>query len=149
MADASAAAEEFGLSDAIPEGWRPEEGSTIIGKVIGLTKGWSDQSMSNYPIVIIHDEITDKDVAVHGFHYVLRDRLGSLRPAVGERIGIKMGPKVPLKSNPSQSVQTYTVKIDGRSEDIWSDLPSPRQQRQLSTDDIPSTPAGSDDDIPF
>jgi len=157
--DAQAAA-EFGLSDALPEGWRPEDGSLIIGRITRLTKGWSDQRQEFYPILVIHDELTDKDVAVHGFHFVLLDRLTALRPQEGERIGIKMGPKVPLKSNPNRSVQTYTVKVEGRSEDVWGDITNPRTANTTQSvvkvqgtgsrqEEIPVADAHSDDDIPF
>lgn len=149
--EAETAAAEFGLSDALPEGWRPTEGSVLIGNVVGLTKGWSDYQQSFYPIVIVHDELSGKDIAVHGFHFVMMDRLTALRPQVGERIGFKMGPKVPLKSNPKQSVQTYTVKIEGRTEDIWDDIQSPRAnapaaQAQARVTDVET---GDSDEIPF
>lgn len=148
---AEAAAQEFGLNDAMPDGWRPNEGDVIVGKIMSLTKGWSDYQECFYPIMIIHDEVTDKDVAVHGFHFVLMDRLTALRPRVGERIGLKMGPKIPLKSNPKQSVQTYTVKIEGRSEDIWGDIQNPRvnPQQQTLPDAQPVSTVSDDSDIPF
>jgi hypothetical protein len=146
------AASEFGLGE-LPEGWRPDEGSTIIGPVTELTTGWSDQQQSYYPIVVIHDELTDKDIAVHCFHFALKEKVTTLRPTVGERIGIRMGAKVPLKSNPSRSVQTYTVKIDGRTEDIWDKVDNPRvaapaAQTQGRLVDV-EPDAQSDDDIPF
>jgi len=153
--DEQTAAEQFGLSDALPEGWRPEEGDLVIGKILSMTKGWSDYQQSYYPILVIHNELTDEDIAIHGFHFVMLDRLTSLRPKVGERIGIKMGPKIPLKGNPKQSVQTYTIKVDGRSEDIdWDDIQSPRtqptsEQDRLRQTSIPVTDVQSDDDIPF
>lgn len=135
--DEQKAAAEFGLSDALPDGWRPEEGSVIVGRILSMTTGWSDQQQNYYPILVIHDEVTDKDVAVHGFHFVLRDRLTALRPQQGERIGIKMGPKVPLKGDPSRSVQTYTVKVDGRTEDIWGKIQSPRVQAAQTQMPVP------------
>lgn len=142
-------AEEFGLNEELPEGWRPEEGSVLIGKVIGLTKGWSDYQQQYYPIVMVEDEATGKPVAVHAFHFVLMDRLTSLRPVLGERIGIKMGAKVPLKGNPKQTVQTYTVKVEGRTEDVWNEVKTPRTQAPAAQVNAPATAIESDDDIPF
>lgn len=134
--------------DDIPDGWRPEPGSMAIGKVIGLQKGWSDQSESFYPIVVIEDELTGNALSIHGFHFVLKDRLAALRPALGERIGIKMGDKVPSKDG-RRSIQTYTVKVDGRTEDIWDDIQSPRTQAAAAQTNAPATSVESDDDIPF
>lgn len=139
-------ADEF-LTD-IPEGWRPEEGSKIVGKVIGVQKGWSDQGESYYPIIIIDDELSGQKVSVHGFHFVLKDRLASLRPQLGERIGIKMGAKVPSKDG-RRSIQLYTVRIDGRAEDIWDDIRSPRVQKQGTQTSVPVSAVDSDEDIPF
>lgn len=139
------------MSDSIPEGWRPEEGSTVIGPILALTTGWSDQQNQAYPILVIHDEITDKDISVHAFHYVLMDRLTKLQPEVGNRIGIKMGAQIPLKSNPNRTVQTYAVKIEGKSENIWDQIKNPRvaEPQQMTTDDLSSASTYSDDDIPL
>lgn len=152
MADASKAAEEFGLSDAIPDGWRPEEGDLVIGRILALQAGWSEQQNRAYPILIVHDEVTDKDISVHGFHFVLMDRLTRLQPQVGERVGIRMGPKVPLKGDSTRSVQTYTVKVEGRSENIWSQIKNPRVQPQQTQLPVPTDVAATeavDEDIPF
>lgn len=148
MADAQAEqrADEF-LTD-IPDGWRPEPGDKVIGKIIGLQKGWSDQQGAYYPIIILEDELTGEAVSVHGFHYVLKERLASLRPVVGERIGIKMGDKIPSKDG-RRTIQTYTVRVEGRSEDIWDDIKSPRTQAPAAQTNAPATAIESDEDIPF
>lgn len=145
MAD-STQAEEF-LTD-IPDGWRPEEGDIILGKVLSLSTGWSDEKEAYYPILVIEDEISGKPVAVHAFHAALLDRLSKLKPEQGERVGIKMGPKVPLKSNPNRTVQTYTVKVDGRTEQIWDQFAPRRRGTAPVQEELPDA-TGSDDDIPF
>jgi hypothetical protein len=140
-------AEDLDTGDA--PGWRPEEGSTIIGEVIRLSKGWSEQAQKFYPIITIKDESTGEPVAVHGFHFVLQDRLSAIRPRVGERIGIKMGEKIKTQDG-RRTVQTYTVKVDGRSEDIWSDIKSPRvAQAQAQSQTALPVSQVADDDIPF
>lgn len=140
-------AEDLDAGDA--PGWRPEEGSIIIGEVIGLSKGWSEQGEKFYPIITIKDEATGEAVAVHGFHFVLQDRLSAVRPRVGERIGIKMGEKIKTQDG-RRTVQTYTVKVDGRTEDIWSDIKSPRVAKaQASSQAAVPVSQVADDDIPF
>lgn len=142
---------EESLDQELAEGWRPEEGDKIIGKIVNMTKGWSDYQQQYYPIIVVHDEVTDRDVSVHAFHTALARRLIALKPRVGDRIGIKMGPKVPLKGNPKQSVQTYTCRVEGKQEDIWADIQDPRAVTDRSRG--PAVPASEapipDDDIPF
>lgn len=140
---------EAALDQELPAGWKPNEGDKLIGKVIGLSKGWSDYQEQYYPIIMIHDDETNTDVSVHAFHSALANRLMALKPEVGETIGIKMGPKVPLKRNPAQSVQTYTVKVKGRSEKIWEDMKDPRAAAATAATQAPVGAAQSDDDIPF
>ena len=134
------------VSDALDEGyadgWRPDEGDKIVGTIVGLSKGWSDYRQGFYPIVTIHDEATGKDIAVHGFHHALNRELIALKPKLGERIGIKCGAKVKTKDG-KRNVQTYTVKVEGRTEDIWGSLSAPTPE--LVTND----PAHDSDDLPF
>lgn len=146
MADNTQTAEEF-LTD-IPDGWRPEEGDIVLGKVLNLQTAWSDEKEDYYPIIIIDDEVKGP-VSVHAFHAALLDRLSKLKPEVGERIGIKMGPKVPLKSNPNRSVQTYTVRVEGRSEQIWDKFPERRRGAAAPVQEELPDAETSDDDIPF
>lgn len=115
---------DFGnMSTELPEGWRPTEGSMLVGRIVSSTRGWSDQSQSYYPILVVNDESTGQDVSVHCFHAALQRRLAGLRPKNGERIAIKMGPKVAKKNNPAQTVQTYVAKIEGRDESVdWDDF---------------------------
>jgi hypothetical protein len=122
----------------------------IVGRVVSSTMGWSDESESFYPIIVIKDEHTSKPVSVHAFHAALQTRLAALEPKAGERIAIKMGPKIPLKNNPSRSVQTYVVRVEGRDEQVdWSQFKRERQPAPPS-DQLELTQSGhDDDDIPF
>lgn len=140
-------------------GWKPEEGDVLVGNVVALAKGWSNYTQQYYPIVTIapdmdkcdpaprSDALPGEPVAVHAMQYVLMDRFTRLKPEPGERIGIKVGPKLPTKDGARQ-VQTYTVKMD-RGEDIWGDIANPRlspqptsgapavTQQQVTDDDLP------------
>lgn len=143
----------------VAEGWRPEEGDTIVGHVTAIDAGWSDWTNSYYPIVTIQplDESLPP-VAVHGFHQTLRTKFAQLRPEVGDKIGVKFVRKQPTKDG-KRSVAIYGVRVEGKSaKSLWdTTLAEPqdsRQQQQMTTSDIPSDiPAQksqqSDDDIPF
>jgi hypothetical protein len=162
-------------------GWVPEMGDVLIGKVTSLDIGWSKYpppSGSNYPIVTVRVEegSTERDgdiegngevkvgteVAVHCFHAALRNKLMSLQPRAGERIGMQYQGKRPSKSDPSNEVAVYSVRIQGRSADIWAQMAPPQQQAPAPTHggfvphDVPAsvadfTPPAQDggDDIPF
>lgn len=67
-----------------PEGWRPQPGDTITGKVKDLTTG--DMGYGRYPIVTLSTK--DGDVNVHGFHHTLRTRLREMRPKRGHTLTI-------------------------------------------------------------
>lgn len=143
-------------------GWKPEEGDLFVGTVSALSTGWSDYKEGYYPIVTItpdmnlcnpappHSEAEPgSPVAVHGFQFVLEDRFSALKPTVGERIGIKVGPKIPTKDG-KRTVQTYTVKMD-REQDIWSEVKGPRApkgQQAAKQQELPVQEV-TDDDIPF
>jgi hypothetical protein len=132
------------------EGWRPEPGDTVIGPILDLSQGWSDQTQTHYPIVTLHDDKTDKDVAVHCFHQVLRSKMNELRPMVGETIGIKFVEKRATKDG-KREVSVYNVKVKGRSANIWDQpivapRPSPVTE---SLDAKPDTDNENDEDIPF
>jgi hypothetical protein len=141
-------------------GWKPEEGDVIVGTVVTLSKGWSDYKNGFYPIVTIQPDLdkcnpnpprseaeAGNPVAIHGFQFVLEDRFTALKPMPGERIGVKVGPKIPTKDG-KRSVQTYTVKMD-RAEDIWSDIKNPRLQGDKPAVAAGQTQMQTDDDIPF
>ena len=120
----------------IPDGWRPNDGDQLVGKVTQVTTGWSDQSESNYPILVIHDENKDEDVSIHCFHHVLKNAVLKTKPQIGERIGVKLTGEVPLKSNPNRSVKTYNFVVEGRGADYsaFSDNPSSSSNNPASPD---------------
>lgn len=137
------------------EGWRPEEGDTIIGTVTDIGIGSSAYG-GTYPIVTVEVQDTGKEVAVHCFHAALRSRMLELRPEVGERIGVKYVGQEPHKTQPGKTVAKYIVKIDGRgAANVWgnlaadtprSDVPEPAPEEFTPAR---TTTVADDDDIPF
>lgn len=77
--DLAAYLDRKNLRNAPP--WMPEPGTTVRGKVIGLTVAESDYGP--YPRVIYRNTVTGEVFAVHAFHSVLRDRLVELKTEVG------------------------------------------------------------------
>lgn len=152
-----------GLEAGEAPGWKPEEGDILVGTVVALSTGWSDYKDGYYPIITVQPDPNDckpypphsdseegQPVAIHGFQFVLEDRFTALKPTVGERIGVKMGSKIPTKDG-KRSVQTYTVKMD-REQDIWQEIQSPRapaRSQAARQQELPVTEVTNDDDIPF
>jgi hypothetical protein len=136
------------------EGWKPDVGDLVLGKVTDVAMGWSDYR-GQYPIITIADEKTQQPVAVHGFHAGLFNQLMTLQPRVGERIAVKFVEKRPHRSKPGQTVSVYRVKIQGRTgTDVWNQLattqqpPQPQPQPQPTQETFPSAD-DADDDMPF
>lgn len=167
----------------VPEGWRPEPGDVLVGTVEDVDIGWSD-FRGEYPILTIKAGNGTKcantepgdTVKVHCFHDVLFSRVATLRPVMGETVGVQFHGQQPHKTKPSQTVSHYTFKVQGRGADAAalydrlgsgrSRTPQRQQERQAgqgfqSRADVPADtrdfePAGTqgtldqgDDDIPF
>lgn len=154
---------EDNLAAGDAPGWMPEEGDLLIGTVLRLSKGWSDYKQGFYPIITVQPDALrsspiprtkdDADyvgpIAIHGFQFVLEDKFTALRPAPGEVIGIKVGPKVPTKDG-KRTVATYTVQVEGRSEEIWDEIKGPRATTPVISPNAPvSESVGQDEEIPF
>jgi hypothetical protein len=69
--------------DNFAQAWKPEVGDKLIGEITDLDERENEYGV--YPIVTI---VTDEgeELAVHGFHTVLRNELAKRRPRVGDRI---------------------------------------------------------------
>lgn len=67
-------------------GWRPEPGDRLTGKVVDITTGGEGSEYGRYPIVVLATK--DGDVAVHAFHFTLRNRLREMRPKIGHTLDI-------------------------------------------------------------
>jgi len=154
-------------------GWLPNDGDTIVGRVVNLSRIRSTfGAQEYYPIVTIkldegYDATAKVDgnattihggalVAIHGFHYVLKRELASLRPREGERLGVAFKGMTETKDG-KRTVAVYVVKVEGRQADVWAGMGEPEPVAPAS--DIPvsqadfqpvNTPApADDDDIPF
>lgn len=128
--------------DHCAEGWRPEVGDKVIGTIVELDE--TDGGFGTYPVVTILTDEGD-EVAVHGFHTVLKNELAKKRPKVGDRIGISYGGKAKGKS-----YERYRVILEqDRSELDWERIESESQadlERETGTSARPET---DDDDVPF
>lgn len=84
---------DIAILSVTAEGWRPEDGDQIKGRVLAVKIGHSDlnDKFPEYPIVVILPDgatTADKAITVHGFHLVLRNELISQRPEYGDKIFI-------------------------------------------------------------
>lgn len=131
------------------QGWRPEEGDRIAGKITELSMGYSEFRNANtgYPILtLVQDD--GEEIAVHCFHTVLENRVRELKPVPGERIEILFKGEKPTKDG-RRTMKVYAVRVLGRTQaDFWDDTPA-RAPAQTATQQ-PATAAWDDsDDIPF
>jgi hypothetical protein len=141
------------------KGWKPDEGAVLVGTVTAVDSGYSEYR-GNYPIVTIRPEDGGDEVAVHCFHDGLFNRMMSLRPNVGERVGIQYKGKRASKQNPRNTVAVYVVRMDRRDDDPWSRIAPPQGRPQApqtapasdvpaDTSDFAPPSVHDDDDIPF
>lgn len=134
--------------ERVPEGWRPEPGDTITGKVIGLDRGYSDYNGGRYyPIVTL--DTGSGLVQVHCFHAMLENKLKSIRPEIGDRLTIVYAGQKPSKDG-RRTVSHYTVSTD-RPQDagrFWDAMPGESRAR-TGRPSGESAGGYADDDIPF
>ncbi len=137
-------------------GWRPNAGDQLVGRVTRVDKGMNEYGA--YPIVTVQLDDGGDQVAVHAFHQALRTRLTELRPAPGERIGIKYFGQVETaasRAGTKSPVHRYVARIEGRDVDVWGQMeitPAPATPPKLASTSVgaPLSPsAPGDDDIPF
>lgn len=137
--------------------WRPdkEDADLLVGKVVTIDRGQSDYEP--YPILTIEKEDGTGEVAVHGFHTVLKNELVKQQPQVGERIGIKYLGEITSGQRPYIG---YRVKVD-RTESTfsWATMGEPAASGEAAydprADGLEGAEPGTvptdaqDDDIPF
>jgi hypothetical protein len=126
-----------------PEGWRPEPGDTIAGKIVSTDKGWSDFKNAFYPILTI--QTAEGEISVHCFHQTLLSRLKAMRPKIGDDISITYQGKRETKDG-KRTAAIYSVKGPDHGEaTYWDDMDDGRtpsghsRQTQIPVegDDIP------------
>ena len=98
-------------------GWRPAIHEIAQGCVIELSErlGYDDKP---YPIVVIRKDSGD-EVALHGFHYVLRSKFEEEKPAVGDRIAVRYDGKVKSKTG-GKAYHSYSVVLERASAEVAS-----------------------------
>lgn len=130
------------------EGWRPNEGDTIRGPVVNVSRAWSDWTQSYYPLVTIHDENTDKDVDLHAFHHTLQSRLMEAKPKVGDMLEVTYLGKRATKDG-KREVAIYRVNVPGATgEEVWNAL-SAQAENAAGWRPPPASDVTKDEDIPF
>lgn len=72
--------------ESFPEAWKPKAGAKVIGKVVLVEE--REGEYGTYPVLVVRAD-DGAEIAIHCFHTVLRNELAKLRPAAGDRIGIK------------------------------------------------------------
>jgi hypothetical protein len=145
------------LESGLPSAWRPdqEDPDLLVGTVADIDFGVSEYTDSGkYPIIVIVDEKTNEEKAVHAFHSVLANELKRQKPQIGERIGIKFLGEQPTKPGSKfKSYIGYRVKVERETSTFdWDKIDAaPDPEPAAATPQEPVTvPAGAgDDDIPF
>lgn len=137
--------------------WRPdkEDADLLVGEVISIDRGQSEYEP--YPILTIARESDGTELAVHGFHSVLKNELMKQQPQVGERIGIKYLGEITTGQRPYIG---YRVKVDRSAATFsWATMGAPETteaaydpaadgfQGAPEPGTVPGDPGG--DDIPF
>ena len=133
-------------------GWRPEEGETLSGRIIDLSRAWSDQGAGSwYPLVTVKDK-DGKVTNVHCFHHTLKTRLLDRQPKVGDRIEITYHGKRETKDGKRMvaiySIETPDTQIDSGA--FWQQMGASQTAPVIPPrEDQMEIPEIADDDIPF
>ena len=114
-----------------------EAGESVVGTLVELTLRDSDYG-DPYPLVVV--ETSDgREVAVHGYHSVLRNRLLELDPRTGDELGIKcLGART---SKAGTKYTDYRVVIDRA--DRSAEQIDPEDDEPTAEEDEPEPPAPS------
>jgi hypothetical protein len=92
--------------DRETKGWKPDPGDKIVGRIVDVGERDSDYGGS-YPVLTVRPEPDEGvDIAVHGFHTVLKNELAKLEPRVEERIAIK------YLGTHAKGYENYRVRLD-------------------------------------
>jgi hypothetical protein len=117
------------------EGWQPEPGSTVIGKVDTLDVG--ENQYGRYPIVTIVQDNGER-LAIHAFHTVLRNAFKKTRPIPGVKIAVRYVGEVTEDKQGAKLATPYhgyQVRLmDQSAADFWG---SPPKEDDWVSDDAP------------
>jgi len=121
--------------ESFAEGWRPKPGEKLIGVITEVDERESDFGNGRYPVITVASD-DGREVALHGFHTVLKGELAKKRPAVGDRIGVayfgRSGGERPYeryrliveKPNPEGGVDWDAVAAQAKAEAADAEVPS-------------------------
>lgn len=117
-------------------GWRPNPGDRVVGKIVDIA--FTDMGYGEYPILTIQTE-SGPEVAVHGFHTVLKSEIFSHEPQPGEPVDITYLGKKTDGGGYGKGYDNYRVRWQSGGQVNWgSRKGQPQQQRN---DDPPIEPS--------
>lgn len=129
--------------ESVAEAWKPAPGDKLIGQIVDVDSRTTEYG--TYPIIVVLTDSGD-EIAVHGFHTVLKNELAKRQPNVGERIGVKYLGK-------QEKYEGYKL--------VWQDVVPPDWNaigveaeadavvEGIATDDTEAGDEQADDGIPF
>lgn len=121
------------------------EGDMIVGRLVRQAIGFSRQGGSRYPILVIADEDSGEERSVHAFHRVLRSKLSSERPQIGERVAIK---RLTDRKSADYRYYDFLVMVD-RKKDASPEFDYDRFVEDDGIPDVPAPHEADDDGLPF
>jgi hypothetical protein len=127
--------------EANAEAWRPEAGAMVIGTVVDVDSRTTE--FGTYPIVTLRTEAGD-EVAVHGFHTVLKNEFSKRPPRPGERLGVKYLGKSP------KGYESYRLAWEDVAPPDWNRIGVEAQaEAAVEGIDDPGSQSAQSDDIPW
>jgi hypothetical protein len=128
--------------DSAATGWKPNPGDRLVGTVLDLDT--RDGEYGEYPIVTIQTDLGD-EIAIHGFHTVLRREFAKRQPQVGERIGVK------YLGKSDRGYESYRIVWENVVPPDWSKIAVEAEADAIlegvgEQDEMPAVP---EDEVPF
>jgi len=124
--------------ETFPEAWKPKAGEKIVGVIDYI--GEFDGQFGSYPLLVLHDEIRDLELAFHAFHTVAKGELARQRPDIGDRIAIKY-----FGRDEEKGYERYRILVEKSEPDrelIDWDKHKRSAEAELGGDDGESLPLG-------
>jgi hypothetical protein len=131
--------------ESTAEPWKPEFGDKIVGTVVDVDSRTTEYG--TYPIVVLETDAGD-EIAVHGFHTVLKNEFAKRPPTLGERIGVK------YLGKSDKGYEAYRVVFAKRVEPDWRQIRAEAEAEignssDPADDDEEPANGATDDGIPF
>lgn len=127
------------------EGWKPQPGDKVVGKILEISQ--RDGDYGPYKVVTI-EKADGVPIAIHAFHSVLAGRLEDQKPGLGDIIGVKYEGK---KQGAKNTYDNYKVTIFERaagSPSLWGN-DAATDAGTSTPNGTTSAPAWGDDEEPF